>query len=125
MSDGGDNSSRHTGHQIDEAVREGDVQIYALALPSENYERIRGYQLLQRLSEQGGGLTFRINVMKDLPEAVRKINLAIRHQYVLGYYVPDSHSHGEYRHVTVTLRTPTGWPGLHAHWRPGYYESRN
>jgi Ca-activated chloride channel family protein len=125
VSDGGDNSSRHTESQIDAAVRERDVQIYGIALPAGDHEGSRGYRLMQRLSEQSGGQTLRIDTAKDLPGAARKIASAIRHEYILGYYATESHAEGEYRRVTVELRPPNGMSGLHARWRPGYFESRN
>ena len=125
VSDGGDNNSRHTEGQIDEAVGQGDVQIYAIALPAGDYEGIRGYRLLQRLSDQSGGQTFRIDAVQELPGVVRKINLSIRHRYELGYYVTESHPDGEYRHVTIKLRSSTVLQGLHAYARPGYYKSRD
>jgi len=51
--------------------------------------------------------------------------MAIRNQYVLGYYAKDPRNDGEYRHVTITLHPPKGLSDLHAYWRSGYYAPRN
>lgn len=123
ISDGDDNNSRHTEDQVEKAIRERDIQIYAIALPPGYGGGVRGYRLMQRLSEQSGGQAFQIDTVKELPNAVRKIGRAIRHQYVLGYYPTGLRRDGKYRRVTITLRPCDNPYGLHAFWRPGYYES--
>jgi VWFA-related protein len=126
ISDGGDNRSRHSERQIKELVREADVQIYSIGVESsENRgysgEEIDGPALMRNISQQSGGRLYRIHEMAALPEAIAKINMALRHQYVLGYYPKEAQNDGQYRRVAIKLVRPKGSPSLRAYWRSGYY----
>jgi Ca-activated chloride channel homolog len=126
ISDGGDNRSLHTRREITQLVREADAQIYSIGIisPPElllHPEEIVGPALMNNLSHQSGGRLFRIHGIDELSSAVAKITMALRHQYVLGYYTKDAHNDGKYRRVTVKLNLPKGKSGLRAYWRAGYY----
>jgi Ca-activated chloride channel homolog len=126
ISDGGDNRSRHTRREIKQLVREADAQIYSIGILSPETlllqpEEIVGPSLMENISHQSGGRLFRIHGMDELPSAIRKITMALRHQYILGYYPKDIHKDGKYRRITVKLSVPKGTSGLRAHWRAGYY----
>jgi Ca-activated chloride channel homolog len=126
ISDGGDNRSVHTQQEIKQLVRETDVQVYSIGIlvpETEMFsqEEMDGPGLLKGLSRKSGGHLFAIHEIMDLPTATAKINGALRHQYILGYYPKDAHNDGKYRHVSVRLHPPKGAPRLRASWRPGYY----
>jgi len=126
ISDGGDNRSRLSERQIKELVREADVQIYSIGVESsENHgygkEEIDGLTLMKNISQQSGGRLYRIQEITALPEAIAKIKMALRRQYVLGYYPKEIHNDGQYRRVAIKLVRPKGSPSLRAYWRSGYY----
>ena len=60
ISDGGDNSSRYTESEVKNAVREADVQIYAIGIfepvsaRGRTLEELNGPSLLNELAEQTG-----------------------------------------------------------------------
>ena len=66
ISDGGDNSSRYTESEIKNAVREADVQIYAIGFSSrpqrEDGRRKKPWRpgLLSDIAEQTGGRAFAV-----------------------------------------------------------------
>jgi VWFA-related protein len=126
ISDGGDNRSVHTRQEIKELVREADAQIYSLGIVTPEAllvqpEEIIGPSLMESISHQSGGRLFRIHKIDDLPSAISKIGVALRHQYVLGYYSKDDRHNGKYRRVTVKLNLPKTSSGVRAYWRTGYY----
>ena len=126
ISDGGDNRSRHSEGAIKELVREADVQIYSIGVetsysPAYVEREIDGPALMKNISQQSGGRLYRIHEITALPGAIAKINMALRHQYVLGYYPKEAHNDGQYRRVTIKLVRPKGSPSLRAYWRSGYY----
>jgi VWFA-related protein len=126
ISDGGDNRSQHTQREIKQLVREADAQIYCIGILSPEVllvraEEIVGPSLMGNISRQSGGRLFRIHEIDELPSAIAKITMALRHQYVLGYYPKDGHNDGKYRRITVKLNLPKGTSGLRAYWRAGYY----
>jgi Ca-activated chloride channel family protein len=126
ISDGGDNRSRHSERQIKELVREADVQIYSIGVESpENHGygegEIDGLTLMKNISRQSGGRLYQIHGTSTLPETIAKIEMALRHQYVLGYYPKETHNDGQYRRVAIKLVRPKSSPSFRAYWRSGYY----
>ncbi len=127
ISDGGDNSSRYTESEIRNAVREADVQIYAIGIfepihaRGRTAEELSGPGLLSELSEQTGGRHFAVENINELPDVAAKIGIELRNQYVIGYSPINQSRDGKYRRVTVKLNQPRGLPPLRPFWRQGYY----
>ena len=127
ISDGGDNSSRYTESEIKNAVREADVQVYAIGIlePSASRgrtaEEMSGPGLLSELAEQTGGRAFHVENINELPDVAAKIGVELRNQYLLGYTPTNKAKDGRYRHVQVKLVQPRGLPPLKAYYRLGYY----
>jgi VWFA-related protein len=127
ISDGGDNSSRYTESEIKNAVREADVQIYAIGIfepissRGRTPEEMAGPGLLQQVSEQTGGRAYEVDNLSELPDVAAKIGIELRNQYVLGYTPKNQERNGKYRHVVVKLVQPPGLPQLKAFYRLGYY----
>jgi Ca-activated chloride channel family protein len=127
ISDGGDNNSRYTSREIEDLVREADVQIFAMGVfepflalgltPAE----IGGPRLLAEISEQTGGRALAASSTKELPGIAERIGLELRNQYLLAYSPGNRTKDGKYRHVQVTLLPPKELPPLKARWRTGYY----
>lgn len=127
ISDGGDNSSRYTESEIKNAVREADVQIYAIGIfePSgsrgRTAEEMSGPGLLSEVAEQTGGRHFPVDNLNELPDIAAKIGIELRNQYVIGYSPKNVERDGKYRKVNVKLVQPRGLPPLKAFFRLGYY----
>ncbi|MGI8741347.1 MAG: VWA domain-containing protein [Bryobacteraceae bacterium] len=127
ISDGGDNSSRYTESEIKNAVREADVQIYAIGIfevmasRGRTPEELAGPGLLNEIAEQTGGRAFAVDNLAELPDVAAKIGMELRNQYVLYYSPKNQQRDGKYRHVSVKLVQPRGLPPLKAFFRLGYY----
>jgi VWFA-related protein len=127
ISDGGDNSSRYTESEVRTAVREADVQIYAIGIfepmasRGRTPEELNGPTLLAEIAEQTGGRHFPVENLAELPDVAAKIGLELRNEYVLGYSPKNLARDGKYRRVQVKLVKTTGLPPLKAIFRTGYY----
>jgi Ca-activated chloride channel family protein len=127
ISDGGDNSSRYTENEIKNAVREADVQVYAIGIfepmgsRGRTSEEMGGPGLLSEIAEQTGGRHFPVENLSELPDIAAKIGIELRNQYVLYYTPKNLERDGKYRHVNVKLVQPRGLPPLKAFFRLGYY----
>jgi VWFA-related protein len=127
ISDGGDNSSRYTESEIKNAVREADVQVYAIGIfepagsRGRTPEEAMGPGLLNDLAEQTGGRSYAVENPAELPDIAAKIGVELRNQYILGYTPLNRERDGKYRRVQVKLNQPRGLPPLKAIFRLGYY----
>jgi Ca-activated chloride channel homolog len=125
VSDGGDNRSRYTESEIKSAMREADVQVYALGIfdpddqPKHTPEEKNGPKLLGELADQTGGRHFPIRDLEALPALCERIGNELRNQYVIGY-APSSADDSGYRHVKVTLAAPE-MPPMRIYHRQGYF----
>src|SRR4051794_17300237 len=127
ISDGGDNSSRYTETEIKNAVREADVQIFAIGIYESMAGRGRtpeesaGPGLLTDLAEQTGGRPYAVENVAELPDIAAKIGIELRNEYILGFTPKNRERDGKYRKVLVKLNQPRGLPPLKAFFRLGYY----
>jgi Ca-activated chloride channel family protein len=127
ISDGGDNHSRYTENDIKRAVKESDVQIYAvgifepLANRSRTPEEAGGPMLLANLAEVSGGQIFSVEDTNELPDIAEKISIELRNQYVIGYRPSNLVRDGRWRRIKVKLNPPRGLPPLQVYARTGYY----
>jgi VWFA-related protein len=122
ISDGEDNSSRWTVPELNAAVREQDVLIYAIGLTDSEYSfNNSGAALLRAIASQTGGRSFEVKKVKQLPDVTTTIGGWLRHQYVLGYEPIRSEKDGAYRKIDLKIARPKGYPRLHAVWRQGYF----
>ena len=126
VSDGGDNNSRYTGIEIQDLVRESDVQIYAMGVFEPftfglSAAEVTGPRVLSEISEQTGGRALAASSLKDLPGIAARIGLELRNQYVLAYTPKNENRDGKYRKVQVKVIQPPALPALKVRWRLGYY----
>jgi VWFA-related protein len=127
FSDGGDNHSRYSEGDIKRAVREADVQIYAIGIyepyssRSRTPEELAGPSLLTEIAEMTGGRQFPVENPNDLPDIARKIGRELRNLYVLGYTPSNSDRDGKWRKIQVRLNPPRGLPPLQLFSKSGYY----
>lgn len=124
LSDGGDNHSRYTEHDVKSAIRESDVTLYAIGTYEKwvsTQEEMLGPDLLRSLAQSTGGVAFALEDANQMPAVSRNIGDRLRHQYVLAYE-PESRSHdGKWHKISVKLRLPKRFAFLHVAARPGYY----
>jgi Ca-activated chloride channel homolog len=120
LSDGADNNSRYTQHEIIELLRESDVVVYAIAINGPMVAPA-SFKVLKKLAENTGGRMYQVDKVSQLPEVVAKISRALRDQYTLAYYPTNPRHDGKYRRVLVKIIQPFGRPSLRASWRTGYY----
>jgi len=127
ISDGEDNSSHWTVSELKAAVREQDIQMYAIGITdaaaynSSASSRLTGAPLLKEIASQTGGRMFEVKKLDQLPNITGKIGAWLRNQYVLAYVPTHAERDGAYRKVELKVARPKGYPRLHAVWRQGYY----
>jgi Ca-activated chloride channel homolog len=127
ISDGGENHSRYTERDIKKAVKESDVQMYALGIfeplgyRTRTPEEASGPSLLNELAQVSGGRMFSVEDPNELPDVMEKISIELRNQYVLGYKPSNLIRDGRWRRIKVKLAPPKGVPPLQLYTRTGYY----
>jgi VWFA-related protein len=126
ISDGGDNWSRHSAHEVRRRLVESDVQVYAMGIFDPDYlerhpaEERDGPKLLDDLALQSGGRHFPVDRLQDLPEISERVGRELRSQYLLGYHPSNPARDGKYRQVKVGLGLNAA-RGLHLDYRHGYF----
>jgi Ca-activated chloride channel family protein len=128
ISDGGDNHSRYSVRDVMSAVRESDVQIYAIGIfdpvgARSEPEILWGPSLLKDVAETTGGRMFPVALhnIAQLPDVAEKISIELRNQYILGYLPTNKERDGTWRKIKVKLNPPKGLPPLTTYARHGYY----
>jgi Ca-activated chloride channel homolog len=89
ISDGGDNSSRHSQADLLKLVREAGVPIYALAGRDSRVNREQvaaGSHFLDELCKMSGGRFVNVKELTEMPNLAAEIGTELRKQYMLGYY---------------------------------------
>jgi Ca-activated chloride channel family protein len=126
ISDGGDNHSRYTEREVRNAVRESNVQLFAIGIYSPltarySPEEESGPALLGDLAETSGGREFNVDDVSELPDVAARIAIVLRSQYLLGYTPKNRTRDGKWRKIKVRLDPPPGLPRLTVAARAGYY----
>jgi len=123
VSDGGDNNSRYTLHELEELAREADTQIFAICLfqNPNTPEEFSGPELLGKLTGDTGGIRYLISDPNDMQTSFAQIGVTVHNEYVLGYYPPTNLPAGKYRKIKVQLNLPEGHPRCQIYARAGYY----
>ncbi len=124
ISDGGDNHSRYTEHEIKSAIRESDVTVYSVGTYERwvsTQEELLGPELLRSFAESTGGLAFSLSNVSEMPAVTRSIGTRLRHQYVLAYEPHTAPHDGKWHKISVKLRLPKKFAFLRVSARPGYY----
>jgi VWFA-related protein len=122
ISDGGENNSRYTDHELRDLVRESDALLYAIGVfgGGSTREENAGPRYMAGMVEESGGRMLPA-AANDLPDITAKIGIELRNRYILGYSPANQQRDGRYRPVQVKVVPPRGLPPLKAFWRRGYY----
>jgi Ca-activated chloride channel homolog len=127
LSDGGDNHSRYTEHNVVNAVKESDVMIYSVGIYDHYFrtmEESLGPELLSSISEISGGRSYALENPVDLSKVTRAIGSQLRHQYMLAYRPQTKPTDGKWHKISVKLRLPRNLHlFLRVHARQGYVAS--
>jgi Ca-activated chloride channel homolog len=126
LSDGGDNHSRYTEHDVKATVKEADVMIYAIGIYDRYFrtqEELLGPELLQSITEVTGGQAFTLTDVNDMPAVTKLIGAQLRHQYLLAYRPQAKLQDGKWHKISVKLLLPKKLHSLllHVDARTGYY----
>ena len=123
ISDGGENTSRFSFHEVKTLAEESDVLIYAVR-PVESIPLIRtieerlGGHLLTTITETTGGRTVSLGNNEDIPDAAGTISSELRSQYVLGFR--PSHNPRDGKPHKLKVRLLKSGNNLHAHYKNQY-----
>jgi Ca-activated chloride channel family protein len=125
ISDGGDNHSRYTEHEVKSLTKEADVLIYSVGIFDREFasrEELLGPALLSEISEVTGACCYTLDDSKYLPVVTRHIGVQLRNQYVLAYRPNNTKDDGKWRKIKVKLTLlPRSLPPLRVHAKTGYY----
>lgn len=128
ISDGGDNHSRYTEHEIRSAVRESGTLIYSIGLYDHSFptaEELAGPALLTNLSHETGGSAYTIDDPNDLPLVATQIGKDLRSQCILSYRPTIAKKDGKWHRIKVRLLMPNRHRSLSVHAKSGYYAPSN
>lgn len=133
VTDGADNSSKHSFQEILQRARGDGVVIYVVgmfdevtfAMEVDREGEVRA--LLSQLAEVSGGRAYFPRTVKECEQACITIAKDLREQYSLGYYPRPKLFDGSWRTVQVQLNLPEELyqSGLTARTRAGYYAPHN
>jgi VWFA-related protein len=122
MTDGVDNSIIAASHEgggdpfeapgplaasakAEEALRSGEVLLYALGINVAGRPGDVHLPSLQRLAEPTGGTVMIASTVREVESAAQRVAEELRQQYTLGFY-PQNAGDRQYHRVRVTTRHP-------------------
>jgi VWFA-related protein len=118
ISDGGDNASEHSRHQMFDKVQRSAATIYAIGLyDADDPDRAPG--VLKELARDSGGEAYFPASPEDMVPVCRRIAKDIRARYTIGYAPAAQNGVGGLRHIRVRVSAP-GRPRLIARTRSSY-----
>jgi VWFA-related protein len=118
ISDGVDTVNQSTLQQAKEAAVRADAMVFALSTNfSEIEPNAEGDGVLKELAAYTGGALLPGHNDSQLDSAFRKIEKALRNQYVIAYHPAEFQADGSYRTIEVVPHKT----GLRANCRRGYY----
>ena len=86
-----------------DALRSGEVLLYALGINVASKAGAVHLPSLQRLAEPTGGTAMVASSLREVEETAQRIADELRQQYTLGFY-PQKAADGQYRRLQVTTR---------------------
>ena len=123
ITDGVDNSSKHTLSEAIEATKRSRVAVYSVGLLSVS-GGLKAEESLIRISDASGGRAFFPSTVEEARTTMDRVARDLREQYTLGYFPTNSLHNGAWRSVRIEIVPPAGLPAavkLNANYRHGYY----
>jgi len=123
ITDGVDNSSKHTLSEAIEATKRSRVAVYTVGLLSMSGGQ-KAEDSLIRIAESSGGHAYFPNNEDEARMYMERVARDLREQYTLGYFPSNPTRNGGWRSVRVDVLPPPGLPAtakLTANYRHGYY----
>ena len=125
ITDGEDNRSRYTFHNVSEFLKEQDVQLFAIGIVESNMSQLSmgrtGRDLIEQLTELTGGRAFFPENIYELPDICTKIAIELKNQYALGYRSTNTTKDGKWRKISLKVHPPEGMPDMIIRGKTGYY----
>jgi VWFA-related protein len=121
ITDGVDNSSKHTMSEAIEATKRSRVAVYTVGLLSMSGGQ-KAEDSLIHIAEASGGHAYFPNNVDEAHMYMERVARDLREQYTLGYF--PTNRNGGWRSVRVDVLPPPGLPPtsrLTANYRHGYY----
>ena len=111
ISDGMDNNSRYSRSELFRELAESDTQVYTIAVTGTRVypkglqlARVEGgIGLMQDIAERSGGMSIQVREDQDPAAGAVRLATALRNQYVIGYYPPDSDQSGKWHKLRVKV----------------------
>jgi Ca-activated chloride channel homolog len=119
ITDGLDNSSKHTLAEALEQTKRSQVAVYPIGLLSAT-EGEKAEAALMKMAEASGGKAYFPENVEQARTVMERIARDLREQYTLAYR-GSSDRDGKWRSVRVEIVPPYGFPKLTANYRHGYY----
>jgi VWFA-related protein len=123
ITDGVDNSSKHTLSEAVELTKRSHVAVYTVGLLSVSGGQ-KAEDSLIRIAEASGGRAYFPNDVEEARVTMERVAHDLREQYTLGYFPTNTNRTGKWRSIRVDVTPPTGHPQsakLNAVYRHGYY----
>jgi Ca-activated chloride channel family protein len=123
ITDGVDNSSKHTLSEAIEAAKRSRVAVYTVGLLSVSGGQ-KAEDSLIRIAETSGGRAFFPNNVEEARTYMERVARDLREQYTLGYFPTNGNRNGSWRSIRIEVFPPQGMPAsakLNANYRHGYY----
>jgi Ca-activated chloride channel family protein len=117
FSDGEENSSRYSSRELQNLLKENDVQIYAIGMN----EYSGGGGALRFISGLTGGQAFFPDDGFAAEVTYTKLALMLRRQYVLGFYPTNTAVDTGWHKLYVRLKAPKQLGKLRLSYKDGYW----
>jgi VWFA-related protein len=118
VSDGGDNTSKHSLDQVMQLAGQSSAVIYTIGVFDVSDEE-QNPRVLKRMARETGGEAFLPRELDEVVAICERIARDIRHQYTIGYVPSNPARDGSYRAIRVLAR-PQGQGRLAVRTRTGY-----
>ncbi len=106
VSDGGDNHSRYTEHELLKALEEADLQIHAIGIHDvmAGMDEKRGPWILEDLAGVTGGQHHMVRNIGELSTIAARMSLSLHERYLLGYRPTTPCQPGKFRKIEVKVK---------------------
>jgi Ca-activated chloride channel homolog len=120
FSDGEENSSRYSGKELQNLLKENDVQIYAIGMS----EYSNGAGTLKFIAEPTGGQAFFPFDYASAEVIYTRLALMLRRQYVIGFYPNNVTSGTTWHKLHIQVKAPSQLGKLKLSYKNGYWMVR-